>query len=315
MPEGPLRFLMVADAVVIPLGVALVIGSMASQLWLWGRTSSWRGDVLRQELATRRFGFALTLAGLVAAPWFEAAVIAEVPLMDAAPTVVSLLGQTHFGKTWLVGSAAWLVSGALLLSRRSVDDRPVRLAAGALSVALLLAMRSVVSHAGSRGDATLDVAVDWLHLAVVSLWVGIVWTGARLALPSAAMPGPSRNDAIRWVRRLSTTATAALVLVVATGLFKAWRAFEPEASIRPFVDSPYGQALAVKLVFVAVAVALGGANRFRVLPALLHQLATADGDEPWRRRLIAILRFEALTLLLVLVAAAVLSATEPPGEA
>jgi hypothetical protein len=35
MPEGLLRYLMVADAVVIHLGLALVIGSLASQSWLW----------------------------------------------------------------------------------------------------------------------------------------------------------------------------------------------------------------------------------------------------------------------------------------
>ena len=42
---------------------------------------------------------------------------------------------------------------------------------------------------------------------------------------------------------------------------------------------------------------------------------TTDDGGRWRRGLVRILRFEAATLLVVLLAAAVLSNTEPPGDA
>jgi len=50
-----------------------------------------------------------------------------------------------------------------------------------------------------------------------------------------------------------------------------------------------------------------------VLPGLFRQLAGGQHDGPWRQRLVTILRLEAATLLLVLVAASLLSGTEPPG--
>jgi putative copper resistance protein D len=113
---------------------------------------------------------------------------------------------------------------------------------------------------------------------------------------------------------MSTSATVALVGIAATGVFKIWRALEPAVSVRQFIDSSYGEALAVKLLLVAIAIALGGINRFRVLPRLFDRMASAGTAERWGRALVAILRFEALTLALVLVAAAVLSGIEPPSE-
>jgi len=199
--------------------------------------------------------------------------------------------------------------------RAARRDEAVRFALSLCAVAVFVATRSAVSHAASHGDVTVDVAVDWAHLLFVCTWVGIVMAGARLALPSAGASKVERHAATHWVVRMSTTATVALVGIVATGLYKAWRVFEPVASAVQFVDSDYGRTLAVKLVFVGVAAALGGANRFVVLPRLFAELAEIEDGGRWRRGLVRILRFEAVTLLLVLIAAAVLSNTEPPGDA
>ena len=80
---------------------------------------------------------------------------------------------------------------------------------------------------------------------------------------------------------------------------------------------PAGRALAGKLTLVALAAALGGFNRFRVLPSLFVSLRAGGGGEvkaPWPHRLKIVLRVEAVVLCLVLVAAAVLAGTEPPGQ-
>jgi putative copper export protein len=315
MPEGLLHDLMAADAVAIHLGLALVIGSLASQCWLWSRASGWRDRVARQALGARRFGFLLGLVGLLAALWFEAAVMTDTTLSQTGPGVVALMQGTHFGRAWLIGFVAWVAMGALSCSAKGIESRTGRFAAGLLAVAVFVVTRSVVSHAGSHGDATLDVAVDWVHLVLVCLWVGIVMAGARLAFPEHAMSRAERDDAARWVSLMSTSATMALIGIGATGAYKVWRAFEPAASISLFVGSPYGQALAVKLLLVAVAVMLGGVNRFRVLPHLFERLTSAGDERPWSRRLVAILRFEVFTLTAVLAAAAVLSSLEVPGEA
>jgi putative copper resistance protein D len=268
----------------------------------------------RQALGARRLGFVLGLVGVLAALWFEAAAMTDTPLSQAGPAAAALLQHTHFGRAWLVGLVAWLAMGALACGAKGMGSRPGRFLSGVLAVAVFVVTRSVVSHAGSHGDVTLDVAVDWVHLVLVCLWVGIVLAGARLAIPDSHAHQAERGDAARWVSLMSTNATTALIGIGATGVFKIWRAFEAAASIQQFVASSYGQTLAVKLLLVVVAIVLGGINRFRVLPRLFVQLASAGNDLGWSRRLVAILRFEALTLTVVLVAAAVLSGMEPPGE-
>ncbi len=315
MGEDTLRILAMAATVAIHLGLALVLGAIASQSWLWRQPSAWREAVVGQALGLRRLGFVLALLGVLAALWIEAAVMTGQPLTQAGSAMVTLLSDSHFGRATLVGAVAWMAAAALLVPRASSRDEAVRFGLALVAVAVFIATRSVVSHAGSHGDATVDVAVDWVHLLLVCTWVGIVMAGARLALPSAGASAAEREAATRWVARLSTTATIALIGIGATGLYKVWRVFEPAASAVQFVDSDYGRTLLVKLALVGLASALGGANRFIVLPRLFAELAEVEDGGRWRRGLVRILRFEAATLLLVLIAAAVLSDTEPPGDA
>ena len=113
---------------------------------------------------------------------------------------------------------------------------------------------------------------------------------------------------------MGSTATVVFVVVVGTGIFEVWRT---GPSLMALVPSEYGLALGSKVALVAMAAALGRFNRFRVLPALFDDLRAESGDashRPWRQRLKTVLRFEALVLLVVLVAAAVLAGTEPPSS-
>jgi putative copper resistance protein D len=133
-------------------------------------------------------------------------------------------------------------------------------------------------------------------------------------LPAMGAPLQQRVDATQWVASLSSTATVAVVIVVLTGSFKIWR---NGTSLTALGSSDYRVALGSKLALVALAAALGGFNRFRILPALFVDLRADIGGavpRPWRRRLKTVLRLEALVLLLVLVAAAVLAGTEPPSS-
>jgi len=314
MPEGLLNGLVMAAAVAVNLGLAWMAGGLASRQWLKGRTSDWCTHVLVQATSARKLGFAVCSVGLVATLWFETAIMADTALSQAGPAVGSLLTQTHFGHAWLVGAVAWLAVAFLSLGTRARLPARVSLAIALAGLAVFILTRSVVSHAGGGGDWTFDVMVDGLHLTLASAWVGIVFAGARLRLPAESATPQARSDATHWVARMSLTATVALLGIVATGSFKAWRALAPAGSLQAIVGSTYGQALSAKLVLVALAVALGGINRLVVLPRLFRPLDT--GDNPaWRERLVAILRFEAATLTVVLVAAAVLSGSEPPGNA
>lgn len=312
MPEDLFGRLLLADVVAINLGIALVLGSLTSDEWLRDADSTWSEAARARARIACRAGLLFTFLGLIFAVWLQAAVMGDAPLWRAGPTAGVLLRDTHFGHAAIAGGVAWAVVMVLSWSGEH-RGRALRWSA-VTGLAAFLWSRSIVAHAGSQGDFSFDVAVDAAHLFAALLWVGMVLFALSLRLPALEAPTPHRLDATRWVASLSSTATAALVAVVATGAFKVWRT---GLSLTVLVPSEYGVALCSKLALVGVAVALGGFNRFRFLPALFGELQSGGADalhRSWRHRLKTVLGFEALVLLLVLVAAAVLASTEPPSS-
>jgi len=88
-----------------------------------------------------------------------------------------------------------------------------------------------------------------------------------------------------------------------TGGATAWHGLGGSlAPLAPATASAWGVALDLKLVLVAIAVALGGFNRWVVLPSL---------PAAWCR-FAWVLRLEAGVLAAVLVVAAILANGEPP---
>ena len=311
MAENLLGALMLADVVAINMGVSLALGSLASDEWLRDADSPWSDAVRTRGTAVRRVGMAVTLLGLICAVWLQAAVMREAPLLEAGPTAWIVLRDTHFGHVALAGMVAWCVLTAA--SWRAAPHGRARLGLIGLGLAVLAWSRSAVAHAGSQGDFSFDVANDGAHLLAACLWVGMVLFAASVRLPAVGVPVQQRRDATQWIAALSSTATVALVVVVLTGSIKIWR---NGTNLTALVTSDYGVTLGSKLALVALAAALGGFNRFRILPALFVDLRADVGDaapRPWRRRLKTVLCIEALVLLLVLVAAAVLAGTEPPN--
>lgn len=312
MAASPLADLLLADVLAINAGLSLVLGSLASHAWLRHADSPWSDAARAQGTSARRTGLVVTLLGLLGAVWLQAAVMGESTLLQAGPTAWVLLRDTHFGHVAMAGWAAGFVVAAA--SWRAQDFGPLRLWFIALGLAALFWSRSAVSHAGSQGDVSVDVAIDIVHRVAACLWVGVVLVAASLQWPAIGASGRQRLDAARWVAALSSAATLALGVVLLSGALRIWRS---DIDLMSMIRSDYGVALYWKLALVAVAVALGGFNRFRVLPVLFRDLhAASEGADvqPWRQRLTMVLRIEALVLVLVLLAAAVLASAEPPSS-
>lgn len=311
MPQKLLGALLLADVVSINIGVSLVLASLTSDEWLRDADSAWSDAVRSRSGQVRRVGTLVTLLGLMGAVWLQAAVMGDTPLLEAGPTAWVLLRETHFGHVALSGMVAWCV--VTVTSWRAEPHGRARLGLIGLGLAALMWSRSAVGHAGSQGDLSFDVANDGVHLLAACLWVGMVLFAASVRLPAIGASVQQRLDATQWVASLSSTATVALLVVVLTGSFKVWRS---GTSLTALTSSDYGVALGSKLALVVVAAGLGGFNRFRILPALFVDLRADIGDaasRPWRHHLKTVLRVEALVLLLVLFAAAVLAGTEPPN--
>ena len=295
--------------VALNLGASLAVGCCLSAAWLAGAGSPWalqcRPRLLRCALA------ALAVAGVadVAVLWLQAAAMAEVPVLQARAAVAATLASTHFGSAWLGGLAALAVAACAAAFRRRAAPF-VALAA----LALFLYSRSMLSHAAADGDLSLRLAIDWLHLVLISVWVGEVFVAGLFTLRDAAGGPPiQRAEQARYIESLSNSATVALGGIVLSGLYNTWHGL---GSLANAFGNPYANALLAKLLLVGFAALLGGVNRMVVMPALLGSLRrNRIAAERIGRRFTLVLQLEAAVLAAALVAAAVLSSTSPPGAA
>jgi putative copper resistance protein D len=288
-----------AATVTLNLALAIAAGAGMSALWIARRGSAW---AVRQRSRLRVASHAALAAAMLASVlvlWLEAASMAEVPLTEAAGAAWAMLTATHLGKAWMAGAGVLVLSA---FAMRPHSERSMRLRL--LGLAAFLYTRSMVSHASANGDFSVSMIADWVHLVLISLWVGEVCIAGLLML--ATPPGDGigdRADCMGYIEALSTSATYALAGIFATGLVSAWINVGSPGAL---TGNAYGATLLAKLALVAFAVLLGSVNRFVVMPSL------ATSPLPSLRRFTLILRIEALVLLGVLVLAAVLSSTSPP---
>ncbi|WP_426175303.1 copper resistance D family protein [Massilia sp. TWR1-2-2] len=301
-----------AATVALNLSVAVVTGSSMSTAWLRAGQSTWSARCLVRLRALAQAAVVAAILSYGMVLWLEAAAMAEVPVTAAGPAVSSVLTATHYGLGWTIGmSALALVAMVTAVPWRPDHARAANLVR-LLALGVFLYSRSIVSHAGAGGDASWAVAADWIHLVLISLWLGEVVVAGLVTLREAAGSAQDeRQERARYIAALSRSATIALVGIFVTGLVGAWRGL---GSVENTIGNPYATTLLIKLTLVATATMLGGANRFFVMPALLVQLRdSADRTLDTGRRFTLVLQIEAIVLFAALILAAVLSSTSPPA--
>jgi putative copper resistance protein D len=309
---GPdLQWAQLVATVVLNLAVAVLTGASVSAMWLLGSASQWAAGTVKRLRDVALAAVTAALAADLAMLWIEAAAMAEVPITEAAPAAYTALTATHYGYAWAIGMCALVVAAGATAIRWKTEHARAAGVIRLLAIGLFWYSRSMVSHAAANGDASWAVAADWLHLVLISLWVGGVLVAGLIAL--RASPGTARADRLagaRYVEALSASATVALAGIVITGIFSAWRGL---GSLDNATGNPYASTLLFKLALVACAAMLGGANRFFVMPGLIAQLrGTVHASPTLQRRFALILQIEAIALFAALVLASILSSTSPP---
>jgi putative copper resistance protein D len=287
-----------AATVILNASVATLAGATLSTRWLTD------GAIARGRLLARLALGAVMAALLadVALLWFQAASMADVPLSAARDAVRLVLTGSHYGTAWLLGLAALaLTMPAVALLRARPRATGTTLAVFALLGAFWYS-QCMSSHASADGDFSALMLACAIHLGAISVWVGEVLVAATVVLGRARTMRPDVRAT--YVQALSTSASAALAVIFGSGLYLAWRNLGGVASL---FATRYGNVLLAKLVLVGLAASMGGYNRFAIMPAL------TAGAQDAPARFAKVLRVEAVVLLAVLVAAAVLSSTAPPG--
>lgn len=239
----------------------------------------------------------VALAAFIWAPLdllHQAAEMAAVSTMEAVPILPEVLSGTHAGRIWIARMVALAALVAVTWIRGSSQAKAIGVAAAA---AILLLLRALASHAIDDG-ATATV-LYLVHELFAGVWFGSllgIWIGCRAA---------GAPDADAWfvmtAPQVSRAAGGSLALLAATGLYAAYDGIGPH--LGNLLYSAYGRTLILKLAVAALAVLIGGYNRFRLIPIVDDAAAQAA----LRNNVAA----EVIVLAVVLACSVVLAATPP----
>ncbi|MGE5228204.1 MAG: copper resistance CopC/CopD family protein [Deltaproteobacteria bacterium] len=275
-------FLVVGRWLLYAALVVLVGAASTSLLVYGGKLPSGGVKVLWGALVTG-------LAALVAMIWSEKVLVGAPSLL---PLFVMRQGLLLLG----LGVALGLCLAAVVL----VDLWPARwsLWLVGLAGAAAVFVHILAGHAASPTSlVALNVAVQWVHMTAIGVWVGgLFW----LLLGFRGRDAAARRDAVGVFTRV---ATIVLVVVLATGLT---RALVEVGSVSALLDTDYGITLLVKIALVVVLVGLGALNHFFWVPALRE-----EGGAAGERRFGLNSRGELGVALAVLAATAALSGLAP----
>jgi len=296
-----------AFAINAPLPVIKDIGPAApppTALEIAGRALSYGGMALLTGLGFFTMFIRVPTTGAEARRERRLVMIGGATLV--AGSALLLLGQganipgrllTLLGLRALAGVAA-LASLAVPPRLLPADARREAIAFFGLAAGLTA---TLVSHAAASGDLRY-VALDYLHVIAISIWLGGVVAFAYVAMPSARADDPSELGRTIW--RFSLTALVAVAVIVTTGTLQS---LDRLVLIEDLIETPYGIALLAKVVLLLALLGLGALNLLVWGPRMRRGVAASA--QFWRG-VIA----EAALFTGVLVAAAFLTAFVPPAQ-
>jgi copper transport protein len=268
--------------VVIIVGIVALLGGIgATVLGVEGAFSA--------RLAVA--GSLAALAGVVALAFAQRA---------AAGTTFTQLTRTAVGSAlvWrIVAAVVSAVAAILAMISRATTARSLGLTVAAMGGLSLIVVHVAAGHAAASGNSlnsAAAVAVQAAHFAAASIWVGGL--GALLI----GMRGPASPLNAAAIRRFSTVAAVAFVVVGGTGLVRAVEALD---SWDEATSTTYGRLVIAKAALFAAAAMCAALNRWQSVPAAARTLRPFRLTSSWE---LAILGGATL-------AAATLTASPPPS--
>ena len=267
------------------------------------------------QVATRRRALWLALAACALA--FSAGIgLALIQSRAAGDNWQQIILESSYGARVLARQSCLLALGAAIVLVLKRTDQ-VRAAARVLVLGLVLALvsaDSLTSHAvGANDPLPVTVVVNTLHLLAAS-----VWSGGVIALAIAVVPllrrGANENAlALSALRRFGALAAISLAVLIATGLYNTG---QQVASLDALLMTLYGQTLLVKLGLILL-VALAALINTAILHPGIGDLVRRFFRRPYKWMPLDLLRLshtlliETIAIVIVLLAAATLGATQP----
>ncbi len=191
---------------------------------------------------------------------------------------------TLIGQIWVLKTAIAIAGlGVLTVALGTGSRRQLLVGATAVggSVAVLI---GVTSHSATAISPLVGSVVDGLHIVGAAAWVGGLAVFAAFLSHVRELDDVGRRISLTnaVVRRYSVFALAGAILSVSTGLMlAAWHV----GTVDGLSETLYGTVLTVKLLFISIAIALGGYHRLVVVPrmdpssaSLFNRLQRDDGE-------------------------------------
>jgi copper transport protein len=233
--------------------------------------------------------------------------------------LVPLFRATSFGRGYvdmLVCFALFCAAGwtALWLDRPARATRSIAevisLTGALLAAAAVLLLPGSAGHAAQTSPRGISVALDWVHLATGSLWLGgligliVVWTSVSASERVGALS--------LVVPRFSNVALVSVLLLLGSG---TWATINHMPALDALWLTGYGVAILVKIGLLLAAIALASGNLLRTKPRLQAAARDPERGEPAARLLRGLISGEAALIAAAVFAAAVLSSLAPPPPA
>lgn len=290
--------LQAASAALLNACFTWLVGTMLARRWL----AAAGAGAPAIEAALRRYDVLAaglgTVAG-VAALWAATAVMGGVDLIEARAMFWMMVTTTDHGHAGCITIAALF---AVFVLRVLPSFGSMREPLMVVALAIFAVTRASMGHAGEDGWWSGAMASEALHLAAIGVWAGVVFVSGWAVVHSAGI-GLSLSGTGRYLEAMSQAATAAVIVIVATGIFNAWLRIGTPANL---LHGLYAGAFLVKIALVGVALVLGGYNKFT-------GLRQASKSDQGVRAMKTVLQVESGLLLGVLIAAAVMTSQQPPA--
>jgi copper transport protein len=176
---------------------------------------------------------------------------------EAAGISLSALLATSLGTAAIERIVAIVVTGLAIAVAWRVPAGRAGVGVAGLGAAASMWVDVASSHAGAQAPVVANLLIQWVHIVASAVWIG-----GLLMLILAVRGEPSELKGAA-VRRFSTTAGIAIVLVALTGTF---RAVIEIGSIGQLFGTSFGVLVLVKVALFLVLAGLGAINRFGNVP-------------------------------------------------
>jgi putative copper resistance protein D len=220
--------------------------------------------------------------------WFRAALVLEIvsgaiwfwfvaaQLNHQSPWHAANLGalgpalwQSPFGRLWLLRGAIAVVLGVgfyTLLRGETFAPSPLNWLVVAASACLLITLAWTGHIAAGFHHQILHLLSDAPHLLIGAIWpVGLIPMAYFLwYIGRHDRPLPTDRE-VESLQRFSQASLAAVSLLLVTGAINGWLMI---GSWQNLVGTWNGRLLLGKLLVVAIMIAMGAFNRFRLLPRI-----------------------------------------------